>query len=83
MPLDHYVPQVHLKGWVSPVSGSLRATRKSDLKVFTPGTKAVCAIQDGSTNQYLADDRMLERFLEAFEPRYNDAVENLSHGRVH
>lgn len=83
MPLDHYVPQVHLKGWLSATSGGLlNAMRKSDLKTFTPGTKAVCAIQDGSTNQYLADDRMIEGFLEEFEPRYNEAVSNLSGGRV-
>lgn len=83
MPLDHYVPQVHLKGWASLTSGGrLNVIRKSDLKTFTPGTKAVCAIQDGSTNQYLADDRMIEGALEEFEPKYNVAVSNLSAGRV-
>jgi hypothetical protein len=71
MPLDHYVPQVHLRGWLSPNSGRLHATRKSDLKNFSPGTKSVCAIQDGSTNQYLADDRLLEQYLEEFEPKYS------------
>ncbi len=43
MPLDHYIPQVHLKNFYSPVLGDrMYATRKSDLKSFTPNSKSVC-----------------------------------------
>jgi hypothetical protein len=51
MALDHFVPQVYLKQWADDANkGLLRAIRKSDLKQFTPGTKAVCAMSGGNTN---------------------------------
>ena len=50
VPLDHYVSQVHLKNFYSPVLGSrMYATRKRDLKSFTPNSQSVCRIEDGST----------------------------------
>ncbi|MBI1267868.1 MAG: DUF4238 domain-containing protein [Cryomorphaceae bacterium] len=82
MPLDHYVPQVHLSKWLSADIGRLRAIRKSDLKSFTPGSKGVCAIRGGSTNRYLEDNRKIEEFLKEFEPKYNIAVANISKGKV-
>ena len=40
MPLDHYIPQVHLKKFYSPVLGErMYAIRKSDLKCFTPNNR--------------------------------------------
>lgn len=58
------------------------AIRKSDLKSFTPNSKAVCAIQDGSTNTYLREDRAIEEFLKSIEPNYNPALEKLATGNI-
>jgi hypothetical protein len=61
MPLDHYVSQVHLKNFYSPALGSrMYAMRKHDLKSFTPNSQSVCRIEDGSTNAFLKNDRMIE-----------------------
>ncbi len=79
MALDHYVPQVHLKNFYSPKLGSLMyAIRKSDLKSFTPNAQSVCRIEDGSTNAYLREDRVVEEFLKGIEPRYNLALSKLA-----
>jgi len=81
MPLDHYVSQVHLKNFKSPALGErMYAVRKSDLKSFTPSSKAVCGINEGSTNAYLYDDRAVEEFLKTVEPRYNASVVKLRAG---
>jgi hypothetical protein len=78
MPLDHYIPQVHLKNFYSPVLGDrMYATRKSDLKSFTQNSKNVCRINDGSTNAYLNEDRAVEEFLKTIEPKYNEALAKL------
>ena len=78
MPLDHYIPQVHLRNFYSPVLGDrMYATRKSDLKSFTPNSKSVCRINDGSTNAYLKEDRAIEKFLKTIEPKYNEALAKL------
>jgi hypothetical protein len=78
MPLDHYVSQVHLTNFYSPELGNrLYAMRKSDLKRFTPRAQDVCRIEEGSTNAYLANDRIVEEFLRDIEPRYNDSVAKL------
>jgi len=83
MPLDHYIPQVHLKKFYSPVLGErMYAIRKSNLKCFTPNSKSVCAINDGSTNAYLREDRAIEEFLRSIEPRYNAALEKLAIGKI-
>jgi hypothetical protein len=78
MPLDHYLPQVHLKKFYSPVlCNRMYAIRKRDLKVFTPRSEDVCRIMDGSTNAYLREDRAVEDFLKTIEPNYNVALEKL------
>ena len=83
MPLDHYVSQVHLKNFYSPVLGlRMYATRKRDLKSFTPNSQSVCRIEDGSTNAFLKDDRMIEEFLKKIEPNYNSALANLTEKRI-
>lgn len=83
MPLDHYVPQVHLKNFYSPVLGKrMYAIRKSDLKCFTPNSKGVCGIHDGSTNAYLREDRAIEEFLKTIEPNYNLSLEKLITGKI-
>lgn len=39
-------------------------------------------MEDGSTNDYLADPRVIEEFLKEIEPNYNQAVSNLRSGGV-
>jgi hypothetical protein len=81
--LDHYVSQVHLKKFYSPVLGErMYAIRKSDLKCFSPNSKGVCGIHDGSTNAYLREDRAIEEFLKTIEPNYNSALEKLIAGKI-
>ena len=83
MPLDHYVSQVHLKNFYSPKLGSLmHAIRKSDLKLFTPNAQSVCRVEDGSTNSYLREDRVVEEFLTGIEPKYNPALAKLAGGNI-
>jgi hypothetical protein len=83
MPLDHYIPQVHLQKFYSPVLGDrMYAIRKTDLKIFTPNSKAVCGINDGSTNAYVREDRAIEEFLKTIEPKYNAALDKLIHKKI-
>lgn len=83
MPLDHYVSQVHLRKFYSPILGErMYAIRKSDLERFKPNSKVVCAIHDGSTNAYLRKDREIEKFLEKIEPHYNSALKKLAANEV-
>jgi hypothetical protein len=79
MPLDHYIPQVHLKKFYSPALGNSRmyAIQKTNLKAFTPDSRAVCRIMNGSTNAYLRGDRAIEDFLKTIEPNYNAALDKL------
>ena len=58
------------------------ATRKSDLKSFTPKSKDVCRINDGSTNAYLQNDRVIEGFLKVIEPKYNAALDMLKTRKI-
>jgi len=83
MPLDHYIPQVHLRKFCSPALGNrMYATRKSDLKVFTPRPEDVCRIMNGSTNAFLFEDRAIEDFLKTIEPNYNVALDKLIAGEI-
>jgi hypothetical protein len=83
MPLDHYVSQVHLRKFYSPALGDrMHAIWKSNLKKFTPNAAVVCAINDGSTNVYLRENRAIERFLETIEPKYNAALAKLVAGKI-
>src|SRR5580658_2975946 len=75
MPLDHYVSQVHLKNFYSPVLRErMYAVRKSDGKAFTPNAESVCRIEEGSTNAYLTHDRLIEQLLAGIEPKYNTSA---------
>jgi hypothetical protein len=77
--LDHYVPQVHIRRFYSPALGErVYAIRKSDLKRFTPNSKGVCGVNDGSTNPYLVEDRAVEDFRRTIEPSYDSAVDKLA-----
>ena len=82
MALDHFVPQVHLRNFYSPTLRRLYAIRKSDLGYFTPGAGAVCGVVQGNTNPYLADERIIERFLENIEPKYDTALSKLRENNI-
>ena len=55
---------------------------KSDLKSFTPKSKDVCRINEGSTNAYLQNDRVIEEFLKVIEPKYNAALDMLKTRKI-
>ena len=83
MPLDHYVSQVHLRKFYSPILGErMHGIRKRDLLKFPCRSEDVCRIEDGSTNKYLAEPRVIEDFLETIEPKYNACVEKLRAGAI-
>src|SRR5260370_4234413 len=83
MALDHYVSQVHLRQFYSPVLGELMyATKKSDLKSFRCNSESVCRIEENSTNAYLANDRAIEDFLHIIEPKYNRSLDKLRGGDI-
>ncbi|MDT0635964.1 hypothetical protein, partial [Spectribacter hydrogenoxidans] len=75
--------QVHLRNFYSPNLGNrLYAIRKSDLKTFTPDAKAICRIENGSTNPYVTEERAIEEFLKHIEPKYNAAVAAIADGDI-
>jgi hypothetical protein len=83
MSLDHYVSQVHLRKFYSAALGNrMYAIRKTDLKAFTPDSRAVCRIKEGNTNAYLRKDRLIEEFLKTIEPNYNAALKKLISGQI-
>lgn len=83
MALDHYVSQVHLKNFYAPELGErMFATRKVDLKTYTCDSYSQCRIEEGSTNPYLQEPRVIEDFLKEVEPRYNTALQTLRDGKV-
>ena len=81
MPLDHYVSQVHLRKFYAKALDSKKmfAYRKSDGKQFICGSEDVCRIEEGSSNQFLTEPRILEEFLRKVEPNYDAACDALSH----
>jgi hypothetical protein len=83
MPLDHYVPQVHLKNFNSSERKEhMYATRKSDMVSFPCHSASVCRIENGNTNSYLTNDRVVEDFLLGIEPKYNSAVIKLRNNTI-
>ena len=56
----------------------MHAYRKSDGAEFICGSEDVCRIEEGSTNPYLSEPRVLEEFLNRFEPHYTGACEALA-----
>lgn len=54
------------------------AYRKSDLATFPCDARDVCRIQNGSTNEFLTEQRILEDFLKNVEPKYNRAAQALA-----
>lgn len=84
MALDHYVPQVHLKQFLSPALANkqLYGIRKRDLHFFPCGTRDICRIEDGNSNRFLVEPRLIEEFLRAVEPKYDQALADLREDRV-
>lgn len=83
MALDHYVSQVHLKQFLRQSDKKLLiAVRKSDLSVFTPRPKDVCRVEDGSTNQYLTENRAVEQLLKEVEPAYEPCLAKVAAGEL-
>lgn len=83
MALDHFVSQVHLKNFYAPELGErMFATRKADLKSYTCNSYSQCRIEEGSTNPYLQEPRVIEDFLKDVEPGYNAALQTLRDGQV-
>lgn len=76
MALDHYVSQVHLKKFYATDLGDrMYAIRKFDLGRYTCDAYSQCRIEDGSTNPYLQQPRIIEEFLQSVEPKYSSALE--------
>lgn len=83
MALDHYVSQVHLKQFLRQTDKKLLfAIRKSDLSAFTPRPRDVCRVEDGSTNQYLTENRAVEEFLKEIEPAYEPCLARVAAGEL-
>lgn len=83
MPVDHYVPQTHLRQFYSPaLNDQFYAMRKSDQRQFRTNARGVCGINEGSTNAYLINDRAIEDFLATVEPLYPTAVNDLRDGNI-
>lgn len=83
MALDHYVSQVHLKNFYSPLLGeAFYAIRKAELRIFHQSSNGVCRIEENSTNAYLREDRIVEEFLKTIEPKYNSAISELQGSNI-
>ena len=83
MALDHYVSQVHLKNFYAAELGErMYGTHKKNLKTFPCDALSQCRIEDGSTNPYLQEPRVIEDFLKDVEPRYNKAVQALRDDQI-
>ncbi|MGO7038111.1 DUF4238 domain-containing protein [Rhizobium acaciae] len=81
MALDHYVSQVHLKKFYAPELGErMYAIRKDNLKTYQCDAYSQCRVEEGSSNPYLLEPRIIEDFLKDVEPRYTEAVERLRVG---
>jgi Protein of unknown function (DUF4238) len=83
VPLDHSVSQVHLRKFYAKALNSRKmfAYRKSDGKLFVCGSEDVCRIEEGSSNQFLTEPRILEEFLRKVEPNYGAACDAISRGQ--
>jgi hypothetical protein len=83
MPRDHYISQVHLKNFYSPLLGNrMYAMRKSNLESFATTSDHVCFAREGSTNFYLREERAVEGFLKTIEPKYNASIAKLVDDKV-
>lgn len=82
MALDHFISQVHLKNWYDPKLGKrMHAIRKTDLKQYQCDSVSQCRVEDGNTNTYLEERRIVEDFLKTIENQYNASVEEFRQGK--
>lgn len=81
MARDHYVSQVHLRNFYPPGKTMLHAINKENMKEFECPAKAVCFVEEGSTNEHLSDQRCIEKLLPLIENKYNASVQKLRKGR--
>lgn len=71
--------QVHLKNFYAPELGeAFYASRKQPVRIFPQSAANVCRVEQGSTNQYLLENRVVEEVLKTVEPYYNESVASLS-----
>lgn len=84
MARDHFVSQVHLKNFYAPALGGRKmyGFSKSSGKRFPCGSEDVCRIEEGSTNAFLPEPRLVEEFLKSVEPGYNAACTALRAGPI-
>lgn len=83
MALDHYVSQVHLKNfYASELGEAFYASRKQAVRIFPQSSSNVCRIEQGSTNEYLLEDRAVEEVLKTVEPYYNESVAQLENDSI-
>ena len=78
MSLDHFVSQVHLKNFYSPVLGArMHAIKKKSLATYICDSESQCRLEEGNTNPFLSEPRFIEDILKFIEPAYNKALEKL------
>ena len=82
MALDHYVSQVHLRKFYSNDKNGLITFDKITGKSAVRTAKRVCRIDEGNTNEYLSQPRIIEEFLKPIENGYTDAAAALERGRI-
>ncbi|WP_066592553.1 DUF4238 domain-containing protein [Sphingomonas pruni] len=82
MALDHYVSQVHLRKFYDSERRGLIAFDKDTDKSAVRSAKRVCRTDEGNTNDYLTEPRIIEEFLKPIENGYNNAVTALELGKI-
>ena len=60
----------------------MHAIRKTNLRRFLCGSEDVCRIEEGSTNNFLSENRGIEQFLKYIEPFYNNSIDKFRIGTV-
>lgn len=83
MAKDHFVPQVYLKQFADPSTGGMvHAIKKCSGTTFNAWPKDICRTENGSTNDYLAEPRIIEKLLKGIEPAYERILGDLHSKRV-
>ena len=83
MPSDHYISRVYLKKFGTPENRDLMyVILKKTMIKFKDSTRHQCASQNGSTNFYLAKERIVEEFLKEIEPKYDIVLNKIKDGVI-
>ncbi|MEW6516656.1 MAG: DUF4238 domain-containing protein [candidate division FCPU426 bacterium] len=83
MPRDHYISQAYLRSFSIPGNvGYVNIIRKSDLKKLDSiPINTICCPNHWSTNNYYpANPRIVEDYLEHFEPEWLNCIEKIETG---